>query len=152
MFGWDSIYPSPRPTNFLTQIFVSSLTCRLATSSFERWHTLSLKPSKDILILFIRPPRKYLLLLSYVRPYSESLYSFVNPVRSQAAISSKPISNVMASESNTSNVIPASCNSTITPACLQALYGIPTTIATQSSNILGVSSFSESADKADLRV
>ncbi len=102
--------------------------------------------------MFIRPPRKYLLLLSYIRPHSESLCSFANLIHGQPAISSKPISNVLASESHTSNVIPASCNSTITPACLQALYGIPTTPATQSSNVLGVSSFAESADKADLQV
>ncbi|KAF8911770.1 family S53 protease [Mucidula mucida] len=36
---------------------------------------------------------------------------------------------------------PASCASTVTPACLEALYGIPTTRATQSSNRLGVSGF-----------
>ncbi|KZV98447.1 family S53 protease [Exidia glandulosa HHB12029] len=47
--------------------------------------------------------------------------------------------------------VPASCSSTITPACLQALYGIPTTRATQSSNILAVSGFIEQyANQADL--
>lgn len=47
--------------------------------------------------------------------------------------------------------MPASCATTITPACLQALYGIPTTKATQSSNVLGVSGFIEQfANQADL--
>ncbi|KAF8891614.1 family S53 protease-like protein [Gymnopilus junonius] len=47
--------------------------------------------------------------------------------------------------------VPSSCASTITPACLQALYGIPTTPATQSSNVLGVSGFIQQfANKADL--
>lgn len=50
-----------------------------------------------------------------------------------------------------SRAVPASCNSVVTPACLQALYGIPTTLATQSSNKLGVSGFIEQfANQADL--
>ena len=47
--------------------------------------------------------------------------------------------------------VPSSCSSQITPACLQALYGIPTTAATRSSNVLGVSGFIEQyAQQADL--
>ncbi|KZV99446.1 hypothetical protein EXIGLDRAFT_712134 [Exidia glandulosa HHB12029] len=47
--------------------------------------------------------------------------------------------------------IPAGCDSTITPACLQALYGIPTTPATQSTNVLGVSGFIQQfANRQDL--
>ncbi|KAJ6601723.1 family S53 protease [Mycena vulgaris] len=50
-----------------------------------------------------------------------------------------------------SNAVPVSCGSTITPACLQAIYGIPTTAATQSANKLGVSGFIEQfANQADL--
>ncbi|KAJ3488113.1 hypothetical protein NLI96_g3093 [Meripilus lineatus] len=52
----------------------------------------------------------------------------------------------------TSDAVPASCASVITPACVQALYGIPTTAATQSSNTLGVSGFIDQfANSADLR-
>ncbi|KAJ7048741.1 family S53 protease-like protein [Mycena amicta] len=48
--------------------------------------------------------------------------------------------------------VPASCATTITPTCLQAIYGIPTTAATQSSNKLGVSGFIEQfANSADLK-
>jgi len=51
-----------------------------------------------------------------------------------------------------SDAVPASCASVITPACLQALYGIPATLATQSSNKLGVSGFIEEfANSADLK-
>ncbi|KAF9009886.1 family S53 protease-like protein [Cyathus striatus] len=51
----------------------------------------------------------------------------------------------------TGRAVPASCGSTVTPACLQALYGIPTTRATQSSNVLGVSGFIDQfANQADL--
>ncbi|KAF5352141.1 hypothetical protein D9758_009245 [Tetrapyrgos nigripes] len=47
---------------------------------------------------------------------------------------------------------PSSCNSVVTPACLQSLYGIPATPAIQSSNILGVSGFiNQWAQTADLR-
>ncbi|PSR75361.1 hypothetical protein PHLCEN_2v9170 [Hermanssonia centrifuga] len=42
-------------------------------------------------------------------------------------------------------------SSAITPACVQSLYGIPTTLATQSSNQLGVSGFIDQfANQADL--
>ncbi|KAJ6481491.1 family S53 protease [Mycena vitilis] len=48
--------------------------------------------------------------------------------------------------------VPQSCNSVITPACLQALYNIPTKSATQSSNRLGVSGFiSQWANLMDLQ-
>ncbi|TFK89462.1 family S53 protease-like protein [Polyporus arcularius HHB13444] len=58
----------------------------------------------------------------------------------------KPAVNV------TSDAVPASCASTITPACLQALYGIPTTPATVKTNQLGVSGFIEQfANQADLK-
>ncbi|KAI0823806.1 family S53 protease [Trametes gibbosa] len=47
--------------------------------------------------------------------------------------------------------IPASCADTITPSCLQDIYGIPKTAATQSSNKLAVSGFIDQfANKADL--
>ncbi|KJA14174.1 hypothetical protein HYPSUDRAFT_80924 [Hypholoma sublateritium FD-334 SS-4] len=50
-----------------------------------------------------------------------------------------------------SRAVPASCNTVVTPACLQALYGIPTTPATQSTNKLGVSGFLDQfANQADL--
>ncbi|KAJ6484875.1 family S53 protease [Mycena sanguinolenta] len=47
--------------------------------------------------------------------------------------------------------IPNSCNSNVTPECLQALYGIPTTPATQKSTTLGVAGFIDQfANQADL--
>ncbi|KIJ35837.1 hypothetical protein M422DRAFT_180170 [Sphaerobolus stellatus SS14] len=50
------------------------------------------------------------------------------------------------------NAVPASCATIVTPACLQALYGIPTTRATQHSNMLGVSGFlGQFAQSADLQ-
>ncbi|KAK7024068.1 subtilisin-like protein [Favolaschia claudopus] len=45
----------------------------------------------------------------------------------------------------------ASCNATITPSCLQALYNIPTTPATNKNNAIGVAGFSNQfANQADL--
>jgi tripeptidyl-peptidase I len=47
--------------------------------------------------------------------------------------------------------IPASCNSTITPSCLQDIYGIPATPAKEKSNTLLVTAYIEQfAQKADL--
>ncbi|EIW61051.1 family S53 protease [Trametes versicolor FP-101664 SS1] len=74
--------------------------------------------------------------------------TFPNPSSHLPVVRSpvKPIQNL------TSRAVPASCASTITPACLQALYGIPTTKATQSSNKLAVSGFIDQfANSADLK-
>ncbi|KAI0923099.1 hypothetical protein AcV5_009919 [Taiwanofungus camphoratus] len=54
---------------------------------------------------------------------------------------------------NVSSDASSSCASTVTPACLQSLYGIPTTPATQSSNKIGVSGYVDQyANKADLEI
>ncbi|KAF9027259.1 family S53 protease [Hymenopellis radicata] len=60
-----------------------------------------------------------------------------------------PVPNANVTER--ANPAPSSCASVVTPACLQALYGIPTTPATQSSNVLGVTGFIDQyANQADL--
>jgi tripeptidyl-peptidase I len=62
------------------------------------------------------------------------------------------ITNSQARSNVTTAAVPASCATTVTPSCLQALYGIPKTPATQSSNTLGVSGFIDQfANKADLK-
>ena len=49
--------------------------------------------------------------------------------------------------------VPAACNSTITPACLQDLYGIPATPATEKSNTLLVTSYqSQWVQQVDIQV
>lgn len=49
--------------------------------------------------------------------------------------------------------VAASCNQVVTPTCLQTLYGIPATAATNQDNQLGVSGFIEQfANKNDLQV
>jgi tripeptidyl-peptidase I len=49
--------------------------------------------------------------------------------------------------------VPSSCDSTITPACVEDLYGLPTTLATQSSNQIAVAGYSgQFAQQADLTV
>ncbi|KAL0581431.1 hypothetical protein V5O48_000585 [Marasmius crinis-equi] len=59
-----------------------------------------------------------------------------------------PVGNVSAR----ANPAPTSCNTNVTPNCLQTLYGIPTTPATQSSNKLGVTGFIDQwAQNADLK-
>ncbi|CAL1707451.1 unnamed protein product [Somion occarium] len=76
--------------------------------------------------------------------------SFPNPF-SQVPVFSSPIKVDTSKTNLSSDAVPASCASVITPACLQALYSIPTTRATQSSNVLAVSGFIEQfANQADL--
>ncbi|KAH9851330.1 family S53 protease [Lenzites betulinus] len=78
----------------------------------------------------------------FAQPFSGRVFSFV-PSRADKPA---PAVNV------TSDAVPASCATTITPACLQALYGIPTALATQKANTLGVSGFIEQfANQADLK-
>jgi tripeptidyl-peptidase-1 len=49
------------------------------------------------------------------------------------------------------STVPSSCAKTVTPACLQALYGIPTDPATQSDNTLAVTGYiKQYANQADL--
>ncbi|KAH8108266.1 family S53 protease-like protein [Phellopilus nigrolimitatus] len=77
--------------------------------------------------------------------------TFENPFAHLPVVSS-PLSATAKEQNLTSRAsVPSSCDSTITPACLQALYGIPTTLATENSSTLGVSGFIEQyANQADL--
>lgn len=84
---------------------------------------------------------------------------FVHPtITFPTQLSKKPLvmipvpNSVKPTVNLTSDAVPASCDSVVTPACLEALYGIPTARATQSSNVLGVSGFIDQfANQADLR-
>ncbi|KAJ7506898.1 family S53 protease [Mycena galericulata] len=73
--------------------------------------------------------------------------TFNNPVSLSPVLSApKPASG------NSSDATAASCSTSITPACLQSLYGIPTTPATQSSNSIAVAGYIEQfAQTADLK-
>lgn len=65
--------------------------------------------------------------------------------------SSKIANSTTGNNNFTSRAVPSACTQAITPACLQNLYSIPTTKATQSSNGIGVTGFeNEFANQADL--
>lgn len=77
--------------------------------------------------------------------------SFNNPLGLKPKFTVPP-KLVPATTNISSDAVPASCSTTITPACLQALYGIPTTPATITSNTLGVSGYiGQFANQADLK-
>ncbi|KAI0066334.1 subtilisin-like protein [Artomyces pyxidatus] len=77
--------------------------------------------------------------------------TFPNPLASKRPVSVIPRRSRPPSSNITSDAAPASCNTAITPSCVQELYGIPTTPATQSSNTLAVSGFiGQFANEADL--
>ncbi|KAJ7509870.1 family S53 protease [Mycena galericulata] len=72
--------------------------------------------------------------------------TFNNPV------SARPVLSVPQSSSVPSDATAKSCATSVTPACLQSLYNIPTTPATQSSNTIAVAGFIDQfAQKADLK-
>ncbi|KAI0646520.1 family S53 protease [Trametes meyenii] len=78
----------------------------------------------------------------FAQPFTGKVFNFVP----HSADKPKPLFNL------TSDAVPASCVNTITPSCLQALYGIPAALATQKSNTLGVSGFIEQfANQQDLK-
>ena len=92
---------------------------------------------------FILQPRKAVLLSLGILPTANCAHSF-DVILSGPSLSSP--------KSLTTRAVPASCDTTINPACLQALYGIPTTAATQSSNLLAVSGFiGQFAEFSDLK-
>ncbi|KAJ7689567.1 subtilisin-like protein [Mycena rosella] len=71
--------------------------------------------------------------------------AFTNPYARSPALSKAIASPVSA------NASPDSCNSSMTPTCIQALYGVPTTPATQYSNGIAVAGFiNQFARRADL--
>ncbi|KAJ7749422.1 family S53 protease [Mycena metata] len=78
--------------------------------------------------------------------------SFTHPLTAPKFTAIKKRDVPAAEAAPVSDAVPASCGSTITPMCLQAIYNIPATPATQSSNKLGVSGFIlEWANSADLK-
>ncbi|KAI0055947.1 family S53 protease [Artomyces pyxidatus] len=85
--------------------------------------------------------------LDFVHP----TITFPHPINHGPVLSTPLSKGAATSRSSNSNAVPASCKQAITPACLQALYGIPTAKATQSSSVLGVSGLAGSfANRADL--
>jgi tripeptidyl-peptidase-1 len=54
---------------------------------------------------------------------------------------SKPLKRGESTEAKAKRALPTSCKTQMSPTCLQQLYGIPTTSATQKKNSIGVSGF-----------
>ncbi|KAJ7495305.1 family S53 protease [Mycena latifolia] len=87
--------------------------------------------------------------------------SFTRPLTSKAKFAAvrplpTPDATVVPAATPVADAVPASCATVVTPACLQAsfpaMYNIPTTPATQTSNKLGVSGFIlQWANSLDLR-
>ncbi|KAJ6535085.1 family S53 protease [Mycena capillaripes] len=78
--------------------------------------------------------------------------TFNNPVSLKPVISVPKPGAAEISEDVSTDATPASCARTVTPSCLQSLYGIPKTAATESSNSIAVAGFiNQFAQKADLK-
>ncbi|EJD45534.1 family S53 protease-like protein [Auricularia subglabra TFB-10046 SS5] len=82
-----------------------------------------------------------------LRPHIRLLFpgvSFGNP-------HAPPRYSVVRPRERSADASPASCEDMVTPACVQALYGVPTAPATQPSNVLAITGFNEQyASQADL--
>ena len=78
--------------------------------------------------------------------------TFPNPM-GQLPVLQMPMPDISSVQNLSARAIASSCSSRVTPACLQAIYNIPTARATQSSNRLAVPGFiQEYANEADLKV
>ncbi|GAW04922.1 family S53 protease [Lentinula edodes] len=78
-------------------------------------------------------------------------------VNNKASSASTSSSTSTSSSSSSAAALPTStasfskCNDTVTPACLQTLYGLPTGVIKTSNSTIGVSAFAgQDANKADL--
>ena len=84
-----------------------------------------------------------------------AFFSFNKPMRgSPIASFSKPVTSKAQTDAVLADAatVPISCNSSMTPACLQALYGIPAAVTSPNkANKLGVAGMGdEYANQADL--
>ncbi|KAK0501992.1 family S53 protease-like protein [Armillaria luteobubalina] len=133
--------------------------------AFDDWLTFTAPVDKANMLLsaqyehFVHIDTGELLIRTLVASIPSDLTDFievVHPMTSFARFTShqEPIFSIPLTSdlSERANPASSSCNDVVTPACLQALYGIPTTHATQSSNILAVSGFLDQyAQTADLQ-
>ena len=84
---------------------------------------------------------------------SKYRHRFIEPVKRNGPIFKVVDLPRVGKRTRSKRAVDASCNTQITPSCLQQLYNIPTTAASASGNSLGVSGFiDEIPNKADLSV
>ncbi|KAI0666436.1 family S53 protease [Trametes maxima] len=89
--------------------------------------------------------------LNFVHPTIAFTQPFVGPAFTAPPSRGNRTAPLAANLSSDATV-PSSCGNTITPQCLQALYGIPTARASVATNKLAVSGFIDQfANQADLR-
>ncbi|KAJ7781855.1 family S53 protease [Mycena maculata] len=100
--------------------------------------------------------KSYARTLSYslpaeVAPHIDDIHpstTFNKPASARPVLSVPQASKAVSSSASTA----ASCATTVTPSCLQSLYNIPTTPATESSNNIAVAGFIDQfAQKSDLK-
>ncbi|KAK0214442.1 family S53 protease-like protein [Armillaria fumosa] len=133
--------------------------------AFDDWLTFTVPVDKAKTLLgakcehFVHIDTRELLIRTLAASIPSDLTDFievVHPTTSFARLPSgpKPLMSIPLTSNLTeeANPAPSPCNDMVTPACLQALYSIPATRATQSSNKLAVSGFSNQfAQMVDLR-
>lgn len=150
--------PTPETLSAVTEWLAENDITGVKTSgAFDDWLTLSIPVSKANQLLqtnfetFVHVPSGDNLVRTLAYSIPQDLVQHIELVHPTTTfvkqLATRPAPVITIPIPSTQNVTeraltaPASCASTVTPACLQALYGIPTTRATQSTNKLGVSGF-----------
>lgn len=105
---------------------------------------------RDTLNMCIQRRCRFLFFMLYVNLRTEStLQNRFPQTLSPFPIMSVPLPKNVTSTNHTVSpgALPSACSTVITPDCLQGLYNIPTTPATQSSNTLAVAGYSKYSHK-----
>lgn len=149
--------PTQETVSLVTQWLSDNGITAKTTGAFDDWLSFTIPVSQASSLLdadfntFVHTPTgdRLIRTLSYSVP--ADLVEHIEVVHPTTAFvkarfgSSMPVMSIpipgAANVTERALTAPASCAKTVTPACLEALYGIPTTRATQSSNKLGVSGF-----------
>ncbi|KAL0573817.1 hypothetical protein V5O48_008125 [Marasmius crinis-equi] len=156
--------PSPEAAAAVTKwLFENEITDVKPTGAFNDWLSFSVPVLKAGSLLnanyesfrHLATGQELVRTLQYSVP--EELRSHIALVHPTTSFAIRPVPEPRLIANNVNftaraNPTPSSCNSVSNPACLQALYGIPTTPATQKSNRLGVTGFiNQWAQDADLK-
>ncbi|KAF8516711.1 family S53 protease-like protein [Hysterangium stoloniferum] len=162
------VAPSPETTSAVQDFFAANKIKATTTSPAGDWLSFSIPVSQandlfdaDFTVFTHKETgTQAIRTLTYSIPSSlKEKIDFIHPTIAfpvlqklpPKVLAPRPISNLTASVTPTPGAVPASCNTEITPACLQALYGIPPSVSAAGSKI-GVSGFIDQfAQTADLK-
>ena len=141
VIGLRSTYRPVERTHYSEQNLGSSGIKQQDARRSALWLTLSLLTLLRTSFSFIRRCREYLpwfIKLSSLIPFFSSFPHFTNHSIPASAVLAPIAKNL-----STRAIVPASCASTLTPACVQAMYNLPINALISPGNLLAISGFDD---------